>query len=207
MYNTYYFLIIENILNEICDNSNIILIIDNYFNIIEHFSHIIKKKYINIHILIDNNLIYNKLKNDIIGEECEKFIHIYKIYNDFIEYKNFNENIIINNITVFHLYSLDYLNKILVFCNNVINKDSEINIYCSLSNSDLKTIEYKNNIRNKLKYIFSYKMGRLLHFSDLLNILENNDYIKIKSIKIYKKSNYIIYGENITYKIILLKKY
>jgi hypothetical protein len=205
MYTTYYSSIIENILNKSCNNSNIVLIINNYFNIIEHFSHIIKKKYINIHILIDNKLIYNKLKNNIIGEECEKFINIYKTHNDFIEYKRFNEDVVIDNIVIFHLFSLDYLNKILIFCNNVSCKNTIINIYSSLSNSHTKTIEYKNYIRNKLKSIFSYKMGTVLNFSEVLNVLENNDCLKIKSIKMFKKSNYVIYGENIVYKIVLLK--
>jgi len=205
MYETYYSSIIENIFNQSCDNSNIVLIINNYFNIIEHFSHIIKKKYINIHILIDDNLIYNKLKNNIAGEECEKFIHIYKTYNDFVEYKRFNDYIIINNIIIFHLFSIDYLNKILIFCNDISHKDTYINIYSSLSNCDSKIINYKNSIRNKIKSIIPYKMGTVLHFSEVLNILENNSNFKIESINIFKKSNYIIYGENIVYKIVLLK--
>ena len=206
MYDTYYSSIIENIFNKSSNNSNILLIINNYFNIIERFSHIIKKKYINVHILIDDNLIYNKLKNNITGEECEKFIHIYKTYNDLIEHKRFNENIIINNIIVFHLFSIDYLNKILMFCNDISQQDTCINIYSSLSNSDAKIINYKNSIRNKIKSIFPYKIGNVLHFSEVLNILETNIFLKIKSIKIFKKSNYIIYGENIVYKIVLLKK-
>ena len=206
MYETYYYSIIENIFNESNDNSNIVLIINNYFNIIEHFSHVIKKKNINIHILIDNNLIYNKLKNNIKGEECEKFIHIYNTYNDFIEYKRFNENIIINNIIVFHLFSIDYLNKILMLCNDVSHKDTYINIYSSLSNSNAKIIDYKNSIRNRIKTIFPYKIGNVLYFSEVLNILENNSFLKIQLIKIFKKSSYVIYGENIVYKIVLLKK-
>ena len=206
MHDTYYSSIIENIFNKSSNNSNILLIINNYFNIIEHFSHIIKKKNINIHILIDNNLIYNKLKNNITGEECEKFIHIHKTYNDLIEYKRFNEDIIINNIIIFHLFSIDYLNKVLIFCNNISHKDTYINIYSSLSNSDTKIIDYKNSIRNRIKSIFPYKMGTVLHFSEVLNILETNIFLKVKSIKIFKKSNYIIYGENIVYKIVLLKK-
>jgi len=199
MYETYYSSIITNIFDKLCDNSNVLLIIDNYFNIIEHYSHIIKKKYINVYLLIDNNLIYNKMKNNIIGEECEKFINVYKNYNDF------NKNIIINNIVIFHLFSIDYLLKILMFCDSISNKDTHVNIYTSLSNSDNKIIDYKNYIRNKIKSLFLYKMGTLLNFSEVINILESNNCFKIKSIKIYKKSNYIIYGENIVYKVILIK--
>ena len=55
------------------------------------------------------------------------------------------------------------------------------------------TIDYKNFIRNKIKSVISYKMGTVLNFSEVLNNLENNIYLKIKSIKIFKKSNYIIY--------------
>ena len=104
------------------------------------------------------------------------------------------------------MFSINYLNKILKFCNNISHKDTIINIYCSLSNNNTKIIEYKNFIRDKIKSVISYKMGTVLNFSEVLNNLESNSCLEIKSIKIFKKSNYIIYGENIVYNIVLLKK-
>lgn len=204
MYEKYYYTIIKNTFNKSLNNSHILFINNNYFDINEEFKYIIKLKNINVYILNNDNLIYNKLQNNVEGEECNKLINIYNNNNDLNEYIKKN-NIILNNIVIFHIYSIDYLTKISTFCNDISTKNTLIYIYCSLSNSNELKIQYKNYIRDKIKSIFTYKIGTLLNFSDVLNNLENNININIKSINIYKKSNYIIYGDNIVYKIILMK--
>jgi hypothetical protein len=200
MYEKYYYSIIEYIFDKSKDNTSILFIMNNYYNINEEFKYIIKKKNINVYILTEDNLIYNKLINNITGEDYHNNIYIYNSYD------NLKGNILVNNIVIFHIFSIDYLNKILKSINNISYKDTIINIYCSLSNCNNIKIDYKNFIRNKIQSILSYKMGTVINFSDILNNLENNNNINIKSINIFKKSNYIIYGDNTVYKIILSYK-
>jgi hypothetical protein len=200
MYEKYYYSIIEYIFEKSKDNTSILFIMNNYYNINEEFKYIIKKKNINVYILSEDNLIYNKLINNITGEDYHHNIYIYNSFD------NLKSDILIDNIVIFHIFSIDYLNKILKSINNISYKDTIINIYCSLSNCNNIKINYKNYIRNKIQSILLYKMGTVINFSDMLKILENNDKITIKSINIFKKSNYIIYGDNTVYKIILSYK-
>ena len=70
--------IIENLLNNIAnENDNIMILLNEEFNILEHFSHIIKKKNINIYLILSDNTIYNNIIKNIKGEECEKNINIF----------------------------------------------------------------------------------------------------------------------------------
>jgi hypothetical protein len=48
-------------------------------------------------------------------------------------------------------------------------------------------------------------MGNVLQYESFLTFIEDYKIYKINSLKIYKKTNYILYGDNIVYEIILIK--
>lgn len=59
MIEDYYFNTLKILLNEnIKENNNILIYINNYFNIYDYFSHIIKKKNLNIYLFIFDYFIF-----------------------------------------------------------------------------------------------------------------------------------------------------
>ena len=84
---------------------------------------------------------------------------------------------------------------------------SLIYIYENLSNEKYNNIINKNNIRNNINSLLNINISsNVYQLSDFLNIINKNlDNIKIKSFNITKKNNYIFYGNNILYEIILEK--
>jgi len=188
--------IFKNILYNISkEKSNIIFILHNEFNPLDKFSHIIKKKKINIFLVIDNISISNKILENIKGEECEKNINIYNNIDDII-----NKNIIFSLINIFNLISNNYFNNILSKIKKISNIDTLIYLYCSLSNK--KNIFYKNLIRKQIINYSNNNIGYVLCYDDILNIIKDL-YFNIKLLNIYKKNNYIFYGDNSMYEIIL----
>jgi hypothetical protein len=181
-------------------NYNILSINQNEFNPLIKHSHIIKKYNINIYMLVnsENYNFYEKMKENIIGSECEKNIHLIKKIDEII-------NIKFEIINIFHLYSLEKLNNILNKINILSDNKTNINIYCSLSNEKKEKIYYKNLIRDKILDFSNIKLGILLSFVDVLDIIEKNKNFNIEQISIYKKNNYIVYGNNTVYKIFLKK--
>jgi hypothetical protein len=200
--NNYYYNIMNKLLNSINDNKHILLYIHSYYNPLEDFNHIIKKKSLNLYFIINNKSIYNKLNENIQYEENENKIHLYNNINDI----NLNQinNIKLDYIVIFHLYSLSYLENILNELNILINTETNIYIYCSLSNENMDIINYKNLIRNNIKRFIDYNFGNLLYFSDIIDSIHNLKY-KINKISLYKKNHYIIYGDNKVYQLIIVK--
>lgn len=188
--------IIDNVFNTIDENNHILLIIKNNYNILDNFSHIIKKKNLKIDIVIENNSIYDKLIEDINGEECEDNINIYLN----IEYI---ENKIYNLINIFHLDSTENFEIILNKINDLIDAHSLIYVYCSLSNN-IRNINYKNYFREILTKYININVGNILKISDIFSIINDLKY-NVISFKQYKKNNYILYGDNIVYQIIMNK--
>jgi len=191
--NNDYNLIIDRLFNEVSDNYNILLLIQNEIDILDNFSHIIKKKNINIYIIITDKYIHNKLLENIKGEECESNINI---INDLSEIKD----IIFDIINIFHLLSIDYLDNIMNNIKIMINTNTLIYIYCSLSNENIKKINFKNYLRNKIKNYTKNIFGILLPLTNVIENIEQNNFT-INSLKIYKSNNYIIYGDNNVYEI------
>jgi hypothetical protein len=139
------------------------------------------------------------MKENIIGSECEKNIY-------FINNLSQINNIKFEIINIFHLYSLEKLNNILNKINLLSDDKTDVNIYCSLSNEKKEKIYYKNLIRDKILDFSNIKLGVLLSFIDVLDIIEKNKIFNLEQISIYKKNNYIVYGNNTVYKIFLKKK-
>jgi hypothetical protein len=212
--NIYYNNIFDKILNSLKYNENILLYIENYFNPLDNFSHIIKKKNINIYCIITNKYIYNKLVENIKGEENENNIHILSLFDSNINdslsgecsdksiiYLNISKlNIKIDIVLIFHLYSISYLKNILKDINIIINNKTLIYIYCSLSNENEEIILYKNKIRNNIKKFIKNNIGDLLPLSETINTIQKEKY-KINKISLYKKNHYILYGDNSVYKL------
>jgi hypothetical protein len=215
-YDKYYNLIINNIINDLSDNSNLLLIVKNEFNLLQNIEFIIKKK--NIKITIVNDTISNKeFKNNMLNsiQLFDKESHI-NIYNEIDELMHLNkkddsndsipcETILFNNIIIFHINSIDHLKDKLNLLESISDKYTKLYIYTSLSNEKVNKIKYKNIIRNSITKYTNHKMGNVLQYESLLTFIDEYKIYKINSLKIYKKTNYILYGDNIVYEIILVK--
>jgi hypothetical protein len=134
---------------------------------------------------------------DIKGEECEENINIYT------EIENINYKIY-NIINIFHLDSNENFENILNKISNLINDYTIIYLYCSLSNEKNKSIGYKNYFRKLVNEYTNINVGNLLKLSDIINIINNLKY-NIILLKTYKKNNYLLYGDNTVYQIIINK--
>lgn len=192
--NDYYFNIYNDIFNITNYNENILSLDQYTYNVLNEFSYIIKKKNIKIDIIIFNNkLAYYSLLNDIINEEC---------YDKLKIIKNFPSNNLdfYNKIIIFNLYSIEKFKEYILNANKLLKKEGLIYIYGNLLDNDNK-IYYKNIIRNA----FSKKIGNVININELLETINEFASYKTISVKIYKKSNYFIYGTNDIYEIILEK--
>jgi hypothetical protein len=188
----------NNIFNNIEEsNQNILFIIKNEFHIFDNFSHIIKKKNIQIDIIIDNNDFMKKLKEEIEGEECESNINIYT------NIENISSKIY-NIITIFHIDDIHQFKNLMNIICSYINQNTYIYIYSSLSNETEKKIEYKNYFRSLVNTYTNINIGNLLNLNDLLISIKKNKY-NIVSFKVHKKNNYLFYGDNIVYETIINK--
>lgn len=194
-----------NIYNEVlvdCDyDYNILFINHNYFNPLNHFSHIIKKYNLKIYIIYNNKNLIEKLENEIKDEECSDNIHL-----NFVNLNNMtsiNNKIKFNKIILLHINSLNYLNNTLDLIRRFYNNNFELHFYVSLSSFDKSYSENKNTIRNYIKNNFKYNLGIEFDFNEFLNNEYLKKFFKIKKIKIFKERNYALYGKSNIYKIIL----
>jgi hypothetical protein len=160
-------------------NLQVLFIVNDELDIINEFSHIIKKKNINIFI--------NKLEKNIKGEECENNINIFKNISEL-------QNIIFNYVIIHDISSYTFLDDI----KNIINNNTLIYIYTSLSNENLSKINFKNYIRKYIKKNYN----PIFSLQNIIKYIENKNY-EIISLKIHKSNNYIIYGNNNIYEIII----
>jgi hypothetical protein len=218
-YDKYYNLIINNIVNDLSDNSNLLLIVKNEFNLLQNIEFIIKKN--NIKITIVNDTISNKeFKNNMINSiqlfDKESNINIYngidelihlnkKDNNDDSNDRTLCDSILFNRIIIFHINSIDHLKNNLNLLESITDKYTKLYIYTSLSNEKVNKIKYKNIIRNSITKYTNHKMGNVLQYESLLTFIDEYKIYTINSLKIYKKTNYILYGDNIVYEIILVK--
>ena len=219
-YEKHYKSIINNILTNIDNNQNLLLFINNQFNILDNFSYILKKKNISIDIIIENYCLYEINIEYIKGSEFEDRI---KIYNKIDELLNMNGTFTNNNnnnnnydnnniilkkyfkIIVFHIKSLDFFTELLDSFLSVIDNKTSIYFYITLSNQSMNKIKYKNLIRENIMKYTNTNMGTILPYNDFTNLLSNSKEYKLKSLKIYKSNNYFLYGTNTVYEIIINK--
>ena len=191
----YYYDLLNNLFVKMNEDNSILLFIKNKFHILDHFSHIIKKKNIQIDIHVDNIDIHNELMERIKGEECEDNIQLYLNIED-INNKTYNF------IYIFHLDSNIILENILNKISNIINNNTFIHIYFSASTSNDTKINYKNYFRKIINDYTNIRIGNVLKLNDVIFLINSLNY-DITSLKIYKKNNYILYGNNNVYHLIL----
>jgi hypothetical protein len=200
-YDDYFFDIYSN--KFIIENENILSINQDKYNILNDFNHIIKKLNLNIYIISENKYNFDFLKT--ITEEDTFSINI-KIFNNFEHENSFP---IFNKIIIFQINSLENLENILDKIFDCSDFNTNIIIYCSLSNEKLKNINYKNKLRYYVSDLLKSNIGFVYSFSDVVSKIENikkaNYKFKIESIDVYRKNNYIIYGNNVVYEIHLVK--
>jgi hypothetical protein len=207
-YNKYYNSILNDIIDNLKENNNLLLSVKNELLLSENIEFIIKKKNIKITILNDNS--NNKeFKNNIIKNNelfnNENSINILNNKDEINLFKNNNNNIIFNIIILFHIDSIDSLQNTLMLLDFFINNNTKLYLYASLSNESLKKIKYKNFIRNSISKYTKNSMGNVIEYKSLLNFIYEYNKYNINSLKIYKNNNYILYGNNIVYEIILVK--
>ena len=196
------------------NNQNLLLFINNQFNILDNFSYILKKKNIRIDIIIENHILYQKNIEYIKGSEFENKI---KIYNKIDEVININgtftndnddNNIILkkySKIIVFHIKSLDFFTELLDNFLYIVDNKTSIYFYITLSNQSINKMKYKNLIRENIMKYTNTNMGTILPYNDFTNLLSNNKEYNLESLKIYKSNNYFLYGTNTVYEIIINK--
>ena len=179
-------------------NENILIVNQNDYNPLIHFSHFLKKFNTHLYIIYHSHDTLNKNKEKLQNEECSPLVHIdfysiEKIMNEYV-------NIRFNKIVVLHIQTLDYLEKILdiarFFKTNLI-------LYVSLSKSNLSS---KNICRSLLKYVNSQELGNVFNYSEILTFIEHYKYYEIDTIKIMNDNYYAVYGSHKNYQIILKPK-
>lgn len=201
-YNEYYKQIYMEIFEK-CENNDTILILNqNYYNPLIHFSHFIKKYNVKIFIFFRNVIIKKKFIEETKGEEL--IDHIYCDFNNIEELQNLHTSTKFSKVILFHIKKESYSDKILELIYHIINEFSKIYIYVSLSN---KKSRVQNTIRKFINNNTSYEIGNILNNDSFFNILNSNKSYSIDTIKIYKDNHYAVYGENTIYEIILIKKY
>lgn len=200
--------LIDNILYNLCNkNDSIIIYLNSEFHILEHFSHIIKKKHIKIYIItFDNNTIYTKLIENIKNEECERNIDIYMNIKDLQLSKSNNGNNEIKKVFIFDLNNYIFFNKILQDINYLEQAkllDLSIYLYCYLSNENVKSHIFKklfiNNFRNLSKSM-GIDLKTIFNMHDILDIINSNN-MDVTKINIIDNKNYIFIGNYIFYEI------
>ena len=67
-FNDFYSNILNNIFNNNLINQELLLLVENEFNILDRFNHYIKKNNIKIDIVISNYSFYNKMYENLKGE-------------------------------------------------------------------------------------------------------------------------------------------
>jgi hypothetical protein len=179
------------------------ILLNEEFNILEHFSHIIKKKNLNIYLILSDISIYNNMIKNIKGEECEKNVHIY-MNNEYDRISTVISDKILNYIYIFNLLSLSILNDFLKGIKNIINNKSLIYLYVNIYNGSYKKIEYKNRMINYLSKYTSLKINKIIDLKSILSVINDNIY-EIESMNKYLKQNYLFIGENNMYEIIIRK--
>ena len=188
------------------ENQKILYFIDKEINILENFSHIIKKKNLEIYVIIPDKKTYLNMINKINGEELDDKIFLYQnIENIYLLNNTHQNNHIFNYINIFDVSSIEYLEHILKNVYNLINEDTLISLYCTMSNESDKNINYKNFIREIINKSIC-NVSTVIKLSDFLKIFNNNQEYIISCISIYKKNNYIIYGDNTIYNVVINKR-
>jgi GTPase Era involved in 16S rRNA processing len=195
----FYLNVINSIFNNKINNQELLLFIDNEFNILNDFSHYIKKNNIRFDIVISNYKFYNNMLENLKGEECELLINL-NLKVDKIENKKFNL------VIFFHVESIEKLENTLIFLQDKLCDNFKIYIYCSLTKKSKNKIFFKNIIREQIMNFTSNKMGYILCYENFVNTLNKNNFYNINSIKVFKENEYFIYGSNTVYEIILDKK-
>lgn len=135
----------------------------------------------------------------------ETYINIFNNKDEINLLKNNNNNIIFNIIIIYHIESIDIFQNTLNLIDYFTNSHTKLYLYTSLSSESLNKIKYKNFIRNSITKYTKNKMGNVIEYKSLLKFIDEYNKYKINSLKIYKNNNYILYGDNIVYQIILTK--
>lgn len=180
------------------NNSNIMIINQNYFNPLSYFSHNIKKNNINLYILYNNLNSINKLDNEIKYEECNKLIH-YHNYSLEQMIENYSK-VSFSKIIALHLKSLDYIKSIIM-----LGEIFECNIYFYLSLSNKKKVYFKNKFRSIFKSDTN-EIGNVFDYDQIFSYLNTLISYDIDTIKIINNNHYISYGSQKTYLFILKYK-
>lgn len=191
-------------------NDTTFLIINQgiYIPFYSHFPIIHKKEY-HITYVDDNELSLRELNNDILKYKNETQIsvdhQIERFQSHIFDLQKSRFKDIYYDCIIIHHYNhfLDKKDHFFNILKNVTKKGSEILLFASVSSDS--NVQYKNNIRKHISNYTNMKIGNLLSLEELILTIPQNDF-KIKHILPYRESQYLGYGKNIIYKLIIQKE-
>jgi hypothetical protein len=195
----YYLNILNDIFNGIDCKKNILIFNTKILIPFIKYSYNIKKFGIHIHLIIDDKDLAKEYRDNIAGEEIDNNILIENIFN---ESKN-KYDIIID----FHLYCIDKFENELESFHKNMNNCAKFYAFSSLVEKTKKS-EWRTVFRDDIKKIIGLDYGNVLLYEDMSELIETNlnrKRYKCESFSIYKDSEYIFYGKNTVYKIVLEK--
>ena len=198
-YNDYYKSIYKTILENSIENEKICIINQNYFNPFSDFSHFMKKFNVMFYILFKHKENRTKFINLSEGEELQENVCCdFEILEDIKKLYNFSK---FSKIILFDIKSESYLNDVLEIIYPLVNEQTKIYIYISLTNKSSTTTQ--SSIRNFINIYSYYKISNIMVNNTFFDSLHKNKLFSIDKIKIFRDNYYMIYGENTIYEIIL----
>jgi hypothetical protein len=195
----YYLNILNDIFNGIDCKKNILIFNTKIFIPFIKYSYNIKKFGIHIHLIIDDKDLAKEYRDSIAGEEMDNEVLIENIFNE----SKIKYDIIID----FHIYCIDKFEVELDSFYKNMNNCAKIYAFCSLIEKK-KRSEWRTVFRDDIKKIIGLDYGNILLYEDMSELIETNQNrkkYKCESFDIYKDSEYLFYGKNTVYKIILEK--
>ena len=195
----YYLNILSDIFSGIDCKKNILIFNAKIFIPLIKYSYNIKKFGIHIHLIIDDKDLAKEYRDSISGEEMDNNILIENIFNE----SKIKYDIIID----FHLYCVDKFESELELFHKNMNNCAKIYAFSSLVEKTKKR-EWRAVFRDDIKKIIGLDYGNVLLYEDMSELIETNQNrkkYKCESFDIYKDSEYLFYGKNTVYKIILEK--
>jgi hypothetical protein len=195
----YYLNILNDIFSGIDCKKNILIFNAKILIPFIKYSYNIKKFGINIHLIIDDKDLAKEYRDSISGEEIDSNIVIDNIFSE----TKIKYDIIID----FHLYCIDKFEVELDSFYKNMNHSAKFYAFCSLIEK-VKRSEWRTVFRDDIKKIIGMDYGNVLLYEDMNELIETNQNrkkYKCESFDIYKDSEYIFYGKNTVYKIVLEK--
>ncbi len=189
-------------------NQGVYIPLTKYFNPIltnEHHLTYIDENNISIHQLQNEIIKYKRVKSDSDTSETNAIdTQIETIHsNPFLLQKNRFKDLKYDTILIHHYnYYMDQKVELFKLLSSITHKGSKIILFASISTNANDIL--KNKIRSTIASYTSMKIGPLLSLEELLLSVPQKEFL-VEHILPYRESQYIGYGKNTIYKLILVR--